>query len=407
MLLSYKVTNFKGFASEQTLDLVATSKNEFSELLREITPQISVNKNACIIGPNGSGKSQIIESIYRASRCIKVNDLKGLSKPFRLDNDSTSKPTSVELLLFSDRLNSFINYSFSVFKGLVTKESLQVKSNQKSSKLKTIYQRVDNETTFASGYKELSSLITGNITQKSLISSFGAGTKLPEIQEVFSWAERTFVLNTETIRKSGPSLINNLFDSNIKSEDGEYYFNKFSKELLSVTTRLLNKFDIPLKDIKVNENTKGDKFLTFIPLSKSDDDIVLTFSEAEDYFSEGTFNTIIVTLLVGFLSVGDTTLLLDEIDGPLHHKLTIALIDFIRASHQENNSQMLMSTHDILVLDHKFRRDAIFSISKDDDFHSEIRRASEFSLRKDAKISIKYLQNEFGSLPNILEGDAL
>ncbi|HAV1570685.1 TPA: ATP-binding protein [Vibrio parahaemolyticus] len=403
MLLTFKVSNFKGFASEQILDLVATSKSEFSELLRPITSQISVNKNACIIGPNGSGKSQILDSIYRAARCIKNNELKELSKPFILDDNSASSPTSVELLLFSKKLDIFINYSFSVFKGLVVNESLQVKNSQKSSKLKTIFSREGDEISFSSGYKEQANLITGNITQKSLVASYGAGIKLKEIQEIYYWAERTFILNTSTINNQGPYLINSLYDYSFSTKEEEKAFVSFNQKLLKETTKFLNSFDIPIREFQLKENLKGEKYLTFIPKSNSKEDIVLTFSEAKDYFSEGTFNTIIITLLVGFLSLGNTTLLLDEIDGPLHHKLTIALLDFIRATHQKNNSQFIISSHDIMVLDHSFRRDAIFAISKNENYHSEIRRASEFSLRKDAKMSIKYLQNEFGSLPNILE----
>ncbi|HHF0550120.1 TPA: hypothetical protein ACPHT3_004793, partial [Vibrio alginolyticus] len=57
---------------------------------------------------------------------------------------------------------------------------------------------------------------------------------------------------------------------------------------------------------------------------------------------------------------------------------------------------------DALLLDYKFRRDSIFTVTKDDNYNSIIKRVSEFSIRKDAKLSAKYFADEFGALPNIM-----
>jgi AAA15 family ATPase/GTPase len=114
-------------------------------------------------------------------------------------------------------------------------------------------------------------------------------------------------------------------------------------------------------------------------------------------------------VIIGANSSGKTHLLeaikvfsIDEYDGPLHNKLSVGILDLIKDTENTLPNQMIMTTHDILLLDHQFRRDSIFILSKDENLSTVINKASDYSVRKDAKLSLKYLNNEFGSLPNIL-----
>ena len=141
------------------------------------------------------------------------------------------------------------------------------------------------------------------------------------------------------------------------------------------------------------------------PSQSENSQIELTLSEAKDYFSSGTYSALSLILLLLMCNLGNTTLLIDEYDGNLHHKLSKAILDFIRLRNEDGNgsiTQTVMTTHDIMLVDYGFRRDSILVLKKDNNFSTVIKKISEFSLRKDAKISAKYLSDEFGFLPNII-----
>ena len=165
---------------------------------------------------------------------------------------------------------------------------------------------------------------------------------------------------------------------------------------------VLKSLDLPIKDVIYKLSEEGTPFLTVIPKTLSDSDLKLTMSEAKDFFSEGTFNTLNIIIIIELFSSGNTTLLIDEYDGTLHHKLSLGVLDLIRSKDKRFASQMIMSTHDILLIDKDFRRDAIFIFRKCNELSTQITRVSDYSVRKDAKLSLKYLNEEFGMLPKIV-----
>jgi AAA15 family ATPase/GTPase len=173
-------------------------------------------------------------------------------------------------------------------------------------------------------------------------------------------------------------------------------------QLLLATTKTLAKLDLPIKSIEHKRNEDGKLFL--IVKLKTLDGInqSLDLREARKFLSKGTFNTLNIVIIINIASAFQSCLLIDEYDAALHHKLSIGILDLIRNRSETNSSQTITATHDIQLLDHNFRRDSIFILSKNENLSTVISKASDYSVRKDAKLSLKYLNNEFGSLPNIL-----
>ena len=136
MLLTYRVENYKGVASQQELNFIATSKNEYQENLLEITENLRVNSDSCIIGPNGSGKSHLLQSLEALATFIGESKHKTEIKPFILDPKWRTKPTRFEILIFSEELNELLDYSISIYKDKVIAEKLVSKGIQKSAKNK-------------------------------------------------------------------------------------------------------------------------------------------------------------------------------------------------------------------------------------------------------------------------------
>ena len=174
-------------------------------------------------------------------------------------------------------------------------------------------------------------------------------------------------------------------------------------ELMNDIVLVIQKLDLPLARIVASESEDSSLLLSFVPVTLAGKEFKLSYEEAREYYSEGTFNTINMVITLKVMLLINATILIDEFDGNLHHKLSHAVLEFIRASRgDESQTQVIMSTHDILLLDSGFRRDGIFMLQKDQEQSAVITRADEFSVRKDAKLSVKYLNNEFGALPNIL-----
>ncbi|TNC10952.1 AAA family ATPase, partial [Vibrio diabolicus] len=117
------------------------------------------------------------------------------------------------------------------------------------------------------------------------------------------------------------------------------------------------------------------------------------------------FNIILIVLIIMGTNSRGNILLLDELDGTFHHKVTIALINLMRSLSKALHSQFVISTHDIMVMDYNFRRDAILTVSKNSDFETRVVKVSDFSVRKDSKLSLKYFADEFGALPSIISGE--
>lgn len=101
-------------------------------------------------------------------------------------------------------------------------------------------------------------------------------------------------------------------------------------------------------------------------------------------------------------------LLIDEIDGSLHHILTRAIISLFN-NDLNTKAQLLFTTHDLLLLDLEklFRKDQIYLTNIDENtgesvlIHlSDITSKNENGIRGDEDIRKHYLHGRFGKLPS-------
>ncbi|MEZ8224605.1 ATP/GTP-binding protein [Vibrio splendidus] len=407
MLLTYAVENYKGIATKQTLDFVATQKNEFEDHLANITSTLRVNTGVCITGANGTGKTHLLESLDLLAEVVghARHDLD--IKPFLLDLNSRNKPTSFEVLLYSDKLKELLNYSLSIFNHKVVAESLYVKSIEKGSQNRKIFERDESKITLGPKLKSSQEMINSTVDSGSTLISYAKGLKIEQIKETFNILRSIFSFNPMAVTEIGPGFINYLLfrDGEVSQENQDKLYIKRNK-LLDLSVSLLKTYDIPIESVKIKKNDSGDSYLIISPRTLCNNEINLTFEEAKDYFSDGTFKTILLVILISLMSNCQRIILLDEIDGSLNYKLSLEIIKMMRVSHKPINSQFILSTHDILLLDYEFRRDSIFMTSKGENLETHVARISEFSLRKDAKISSKYIANEFGALPKILRSES-
>ena len=127
-------------------------------------------------------------------------------------------------------------------------------------------------------------------------------------------------------------------------------------------------------------------------------DIELPLIKHESNGTKKLFSMIAVMLKV--LNNGGV-LIIDEIDAKLHPQLVRMLIKLFNSiDNNISNSQLICSSHDILLLDEEIRRDQIWFVNKDEYTISELYCLCEYvGVRKDSKLLKKYLLGMFDAVP--------
>jgi hypothetical protein len=123
--------------------------------------------------------------------------------------------------------------------------------------------------------------------------------------------------------------------------------------------------------------------------------------------SDGTLRAI--DLLAAFLQMmpaGPTkVLVIDELDRSLHTLLTRKLLDsYLSSCSKETRSQLLFTTHDVMLMDQSLlRRDEMWVTERDGRGASTLTSLLEYEdIRIDTDIRKAYLHGRLGGVPNVL-----
>jgi hypothetical protein len=101
---------------------------------------------------------------------------------------------------------------------------------------------------------------------------------------------------------------------------------------------------------------------------------------------------------------------IDELDRSMHTLLTRQLLeDFIDSRTSMSRSQLVFTTHDVLLMDQELlRRDEMWVAERDAQGQSQLFSFAEYKeLRNDTDIRKRYLQGRLGGTPQILLSGAL
>ena len=131
-----------------------------------------------------------------------------------------------------------------------------------------------------------------------------------------------------------------------------------------------------------------------------------------DQESDGTQR--LIDLLPAFLDLAryksSSVYIIDEIDRSLHTILLRRLLEYyLQKCNASSRSQMLFTTHDLLIMDQKLlRRDEMWVTERDYDGNTSLIAFSDYEgIRYDNDIRKSYLQGRFGGIPQILLSDAV
>ncbi|MBT3291657.1 MAG: AAA family ATPase, partial [Victivallales bacterium] len=98
---------------------------------------------------------------------------------------------------------------------------------------------------------------------------------------------------------------------------------------------------------------------------------------------------------------------IDELDRSLHTLLTRQLLEaYLDTCSKDTRSQLLLTTHDVLLMDQDLlRRDEMWVVERDSSGSSSLLSFSDYKkVRYDKDVRKSYLQGRLGGVPRILLG---
>jgi len=131
-------------------------------------------------------------------------------------------------------------------------------------------------------------------------------------------------------------------------------------------------------------------------LNKIGEEIVFEMDEESD----GTRRVIDFIPILVDLVKKDSVYLIDEIDRSMHPILTKGIIEYFMSHLGNNNSQLIVTTHESNLLNLEiFRKDEIWFVEKNKFGSSKFYSLLEFTPRDDNDIKKGYLNGRYGAIP--------
>lgn len=432
MIISFSLENWMSFRDRVTFSMVASRELQHGERVPKLGKyNTRILPIAAIYGGNASGKTNLVKALsFVKDLVIKVTQPDSMIpvEPFLLDATSVEKPSSFTLeILVGDDIYEF---SFSVTQKAVLKEKLILIT---STSEKELYDRSDGHFSFdrslynSSKEKQFLEFVFEGTGENQLFLTNAISRKLEIFRPVYNWfKEKLDLIYPDAIfqpfeqfmDESHPiyPIMNKMMqqlDTGISRLGGEELrpdktlpqplkedLQKHLKE--GITVRLVAPEDERLLITRKNGQLISKKLVSYHLKS---DGTEARFKMGQE--SNGTQR--LMDLLPAFLDLSQTQLnkvyIIDEIDRSLHTLLIRRLIEsYLASCSNESRAQLLMTTHNVLLMDQKLlRRDEMWVTERDAEGVTNLLSFSEYKdIRYDKDIRKSYLQGRLGGIPRIL-----
>ena len=430
MLIRFSVENWMSFQTKATFSLIASRERQHGERISKVDKfKLKVLPVAAVYGGNASGKTNFCKALQFAKRLI----VKGTHPDnlidvdtFRLGNaQKIEQPVHFEFELLIDE--TVYVFSFSVNHKTILKEKLvHISGNSE----KTLYHRVSGKPNFDSSLKDDQSLLFAfnGTRDNQLFLTNSVSEKIDTFRPVSDWFKDTLVLIApdsrfapfEQFLDEGHPLYATmnkmlpLLDTGISRLGGEEIpfetlpltepLKKKLKEELAedMTVRLLAE---PMNERFVVTRKNGELISKKLVTYHSNADVTET---KFDMRQESDGSKRIIDLLPAFLELSSEqakkVYVIDEIDRSLHMLLIKCLLeDFLSKCSHNSRSQLLFTTHNVLLMDQDLlRRDEMWVTERNAQGVSSLYSFSEYKdVRYDKDIRKSYLQGRLGGIPRI------
>ena len=432
MIIRVTLENWMSFRDKVTLSMIASRELQHGSRVPKLGKyRTRLLPIAAMYGGNASGKTNfcaglafakwlIVKGTQPDSRIIPV-------EPFKLDDRMAYEPSKFCFELLIDE--TVYEFSFSVNRKAVLEEKL-VKINSSSEKV--LYYRRDGKPNFGQSLNEVQFLefafrgtrenqlfLTNSVFQninefRPVYDWFRSRLKLIAPRSLYAPFHRFFERDNplhKALNKRLPQL-----DTGIVRLDGiEIPFENIpmmNEELRSGLEEIVSEdMTVPLPPDPTNQRfavTRKDGELVGIRL--------VTYHHAADgqearmeMSQESSGSQRLIDLLPAFFDLegggSKSVYVIDELDRSLHTVLTRRLVEaYLAKCSKDTRTQLLLTTHDVLLMDQKLlRRDEMWVAERDDTGASSLLSFSDYkNVRKDKDVRKSYLQGRLGGIPRIL-----
>ena len=404
MIAEFTIENFFSIKSPQKISFEPSSDNFMSdEYSYEVKDGVRLLKLGIIYGANASGKTNILNAVEFFRMLV-----------LRMPKDRNEKTGTKMSMVFYINKSKYI-LTFELDAKYIYSETLVVYDSIRPTKLYSrSYDATTDSTTIDFGVnlkmpRKSQDVISGNtINNCSVLAAFGKSnverTRLNDVYDYFAKQVKDVLapgmllsgyvksrLDKDETGDLKKFILNFLKASDFNIEDVVLHE---EEELITPELEQLIQ-NAPIdNEAKAEMLRKGNAELTF--KHKVGDKL---YDLSEEYESNGTMRFLGMAVILNFLLKTNRFVLIDEVETSIHYELLAYFIKVFLAN-SEGTSQMLLTTHDINLLNEEFiRRDTIWFTDKDEYGETKIVRLSSLGLHKNLSPYNAYKQGKLVKLP--------
>lgn len=421
MIAEFTIENFFSIKSPQKISFEPSSDIFMSdEYSYEVKNGVKLLKVGIIYGANASGKTNILNAIdfFRmlVLRMPKDRNEKTGVVPFMLDETSKNETTKMSMIFYINQSKYILTFELDA--KYIYSETLTVYDSIRPTKLYSrSYDATSDSSIIEFGVnlkmtKKSQDVISGNtINNSSVLAAFGkSNVERTKLNDVYDY----FAKQVKEVLAPGMLLSGYVKSRLDKDESGD--LKKFILNFLKAS-------DFNIEDVILREEEKLitpelEQLIQNAPIgddAKADmlrrgkiTNTELTFKHkagdrlydlSEEYESNGTMRFLGMAVILNFLLKTNRFVPIDEVETSIHYELLAYFIKVFLAN-SEGTSQMLLTTHDINLLNEDFiRRDTIWFTDKDEFGETKIVRLSYLGLHKNLSPYNAYKQGKLVKLP--------
>lgn len=421
MIAEFTIENYLSIKSAQKISFVPSADTFLSdEYTYEVKEGVRLLKVGIIYGANASGKTNILDA-FDFFRMLVLRMPKNRNEeigviPFMLNNTSRNELTKMSMVFYINQSKYILSFELDA-KHIYT-ETLIVYDSIRPTKLyNRSYDAATDSTTIEFGTnlkmtKKSQDAISGNtINNCSVLAAFGkSNVEWTKLNDVYDY----FVKQLKEVLSPRMSLSGYVKSHLDKDENGD--LKQFVLDFLKAS-------DFNIEDIVLHEEEELitpelEQLIQNAPIDNETKtemlrkgkitNTELTFTHkagnglyelSEDYESNGTMRFMGLAVILNFLLKTNRFVPIDEVETSIHYEL-LAYFLKVFLSNSNRTSQMLLTTHDINLLNEDFiRRDTIWFTDKDELGETSIVRLSSLGLHKNLSPYNAYKQGKLVKLP--------
>ena len=421
MIQDFYVTNFYSIRERQGISFVpAKDDNMLEHYTYEIKPGKRLLKLGIVYGSNASGKSMLLQAFefFRELMIKKPESKSGMMRfePFMLDMRSRNQRSRMEMSFYVDELRYVLDIEFD--KQRIYKEKLIVYMTPMPS---TVYKREYNSEKDVSDIwfgtksglsKKSQAAISGNaINNCSVIAAFGqTNVEKSLLNGIYDF------FNLGMAPMLGPRMRMFDFVKNELRHQGDDGLKLFLLEMLRASDFNIVDFRVKVSEEDMTDDIKRN--VMRLPFTEEQRNSILkrgkvmvedfifshtgdggNYDLSEDAESNGTKRYLGLSSLLYMLLKGNVFVPIDEIETGIHYELLQYFIKLFLVN-SEGSSQLLMTTHNLELLDEDFiRRDTVWFTDKDKLGVTSTKRLSSLGLHNTMSPYNAYRQGKLVDLP--------